>query len=120
MEKKKILVVEDSESISKVLKFRLEKNGFDVCQAFDGEEALAKAAECAPDLILLDHYMPRMNGDEVCRKLKSDGKLRAIPVIMCSAAADSLPDLSETGADGSLLKPYDPDKLIEVIRKHIV
>jgi len=118
-DKKRILVVEDTEAISKVLTFRLIQKGFDVCQAFDGEEALEKIGEYSPDLILLDYYLPKLNGDEVCRRIKADERYRNIPVIMCSAAMDEIQDVTSFGADGALLKPYDPEKLIAIIEKNL-
>jgi len=109
----KILVVDDMPANVRVLKLRLQAEGYEVVEAGDGLEALEKVKEEDPDLILLDIMMPKMNGYEVCRRLKAEEKTRLIPVVMVTAlkeTADRVKGL-EAGADDFLSKPFDPTEL---------
>jgi len=105
----KILVVEDNqdnrEMVVKVLKF----NGYEVIEAVDGEEAIRKAKTEAPALILLDIYLPKMDGYEVAKRLKGDTGLRSIPVIALTAHAmkGNREQALEAGCDGYISKPID-------------
>ena len=86
MGKEKILVVEDEEAIQELIRYNLNKDGYDRVRCCEsGEEALAAATEFAPDLILLDLMLPGMDGLAVCRRLKSDTRTSAIPIIMLTA-----------------------------------
>src|SRR5580704_14867717 len=85
----RILIVDDNETNRDILMTRLEKHGYELLQAADGEEALASAIAHLPDLILLDVEMPKLDGFEVCRRLKSDASLPFMPIILCTAKADS-------------------------------
>ncbi len=112
----RILVVDDEESIRELLTVQLEKNGYEVLVAEDGLEALDKAPEA--DLILLDIMMPKLDGFEVCRQLKGDKKLTAIPVIMLTARADEIDRVLglELGADDYLSKPFSVRELLARIK----
>ena len=83
--KPKILVVDDDETNVGLIKQILEKINYKVIEAFNGEEALRKIEEDSPDLLILDVMMPKMNGLEVCRRIKSNEKTRLIPVVMLTA-----------------------------------
>lgn len=112
---RKILVVEDEAPLADVLKFRLEASGFSVTMAVDGQEALQKAREEAPDMILLDLMLPKIDGYKVCRLLKFDEKYKHIPIIVLSARKQEcdVELASEMGADSFVSKPYHFNDLLE-------
>ena len=113
MSRPKILLVEDEKNIAKVVVYNLEREGYSVAVARDGEEGLAKARKEAPDLILLDLMIPKTDGLEVCRQLKSDPKTARIPIIMLTAKtqeADRVVGL-ELGADDYVPKPFSVREL---------
>jgi two-component system, OmpR family, phosphate regulon response regulator PhoB len=113
-----VLVVEDETDIVTLLKYNLEKEGFRVITAGDGEEALLVANEQTPHLILLDWMLPLMSGLEVCRQLRRNAKTRDVPVIMLTARgeeADKVRGLN-SGADDYLSKPFSPTELIARMR----
>jgi DNA-binding response OmpR family regulator len=121
MDKKKILIVDDEEDILNTICFRLEAEGFECITSQDGIDALAKAREEKPDLILLDIMLPRMNGYKVSRLLKFDEKYRHIPILMLTAKAqdnDVIMGL-ETGVDSYITKPFEMKTLIDEIKNHI-
>jgi signal transduction histidine kinase/DNA-binding response OmpR family regulator len=101
-----------------ILETLLAAQGFAILSAADGEEALTIAGENQPDLILLDVMMPKMDGIEVCRRLKSDPALPFMPIIMVTARADSKDVVAglEVGADEYLTKPVDPDALVARVK----
>lgn len=110
----RILVVDDEPHIVQILKFTLEKAGYQVFTAENGEEALQRVTELDPNLVILDIMMPVMDGYEVCRKMREDFKMNQIPVIMLSAKGD-LPERVkglEGGANDYLIKPYSNDELL--------
>ena len=110
----KILVVDDEVYILHILDFSLGAEGFDVITATDGEEALAKAQRDKPDLIILDVMMPRLDGYENCRRLKSDPGTKDIPVLLLTARGrdEDRQRGVESGADDYITKPFSPNKLI--------
>jgi DNA-binding response OmpR family regulator len=115
---KRVLVVDDDRVIQQLLEVNLELEGYDVvARASDGNEALDKAAELKPDIIILDIMMPKMDGLEVCRRLKADPKLSKIPVILLSARAQDFDVRAglEIGASAYLTKPFDPVELLDVV-----
>src|ERR1700758_2589227 len=85
----RILIVDDHETNRDIFTTRLETRGYELLQACDGEEALAMAKEAKPDLILLDVMMPKIDGFEVCRRLKGDASLGFVPIIMVTARTGS-------------------------------
>jgi diguanylate cyclase (GGDEF)-like protein len=118
MSHEKILVVEDDASVRKILTFQLMKEGYAVDTAEDGLDGLEKANSDPPDLVLLDLMMPKMDGAEVCRRLKGNFLTSQIPVIMLTARGemdDKLTGLS-IGANDYLTKPYTPSELIVRVR----
>jgi len=115
---KRILVVDDEADLLAVTLLRLRKTGYEIFGAVDGQEALDLAREKMPDLIVLDIFLPVMNGDEVAKILKKDEKLKHIPIILISADTKFLEETFGTcGAQGCLAKPFDSAKLIEMIKR---
>jgi adenylate cyclase len=114
----RILIVDDNETNRDILVTRLSIHGYDLVQAADGEEALAAAKEHLPDLILLDIMMPKIDGIEVCRRLKSDERLPFMPIILTTAKADSGDVVAglEAGADEYLTKPIDQVALVARVK----
>jgi twitching motility two-component system response regulator PilH len=112
-----ILIVEDSPTVLHIVKERLEKVGYEVLEATDGEQALQIASAEKPGLILLDVILPKINGYQVCRKLKAQPYTNAIPVIMLTSKAKDTDRLwgLEQGADAYITKPIDADELLSVI-----
>jgi CheY-like chemotaxis protein len=114
-----ILVCDDEANIRDIMDFSLEAEGFLVITATDGDEALRRAAEDEPDLILLDVMMPGHDGLSVCRQLKADPELRHIPVLMlsaCAAKGDRERGLA-AGADDYITKPFSPGRLISKVNE---
>jgi PleD family two-component response regulator len=114
----RILVVDDEPHIRQILKFTLEKAGYQVFAAADGEEALEKMVEVKPSLVLLDVMMPKMDGFEVCRKMRKDFVLSQIPIIMLTAKDDLNEKVRglEGGANDYLVKPYSNEELLLRVR----
>ena len=114
----RILVVDDNEANLDIAKHRLESLGYDVVTAVDGEEALAKTRELAPDLLLLDVMMPKLDGIEVTRRLKRDPALPFIPIILVTAKADARDVVVglDAGGDDYLTKPFDHGALVARVR----
>ncbi len=121
MPKPKILVIEDERSLVEVLSCNLEREGFDVLVAFDGQEGLRQAQLKLPDLIVLDLMLPNKPGLEVCRELKLGTRTREIPIIMVTAKAEESDELVgfAMGADDYVTKPYSTKILIQRIKKEL-
>src|SRR5262245_1739500 len=117
MAKGKILVVDDEIYIVHILDFSLGMEGYEVLTALDGEQALEKARAERPDLIVMDIMMPKLDGYETCKLLKSDDTTKGIPVILLSAKGRNVDQKSgfEVGADDYITKPFSPRKLVERI-----
>ena len=113
-----ILVVDDNEANRDILTTRLEAHGYRPIQAADGEEALAMAMAHRPDLILLDVMMPKIDGLEVCRRLKADRTLPFTPIVLVTARADTKDIVGglDAGADEYLTKPIDQGALVARVR----
>lgn len=114
-----ILVAEDERDIRELIVFTLQISGFNVVQVPNGEEAVKKAAEINPDLILMDVRMPKMTGYEACKELKSQPNTRDIPVVFLSAKGQEA-EINmglELGAEEYFLKPFAPDELTERVNK---
>jgi DNA-binding response OmpR family regulator len=108
-----VLVADDDEDILGLVSFRLERSGYEVAAAKDGEEALRLARELSPALVVLDVMMPRLDGYEAARRLREDEATRGIPVILLTALAQEA-DVArgfESGADDYLRKPFSPQEL---------
>jgi adenylate cyclase len=114
----RILIVDDNETNRDILVTRLATHGYALCEAADGEEALAAAKTLLPDLILLDVMMPKLNGFEVCRRLKSDAALPFMPIILVTSMADTRDIVAglDAGADEYLTKPVDQAALVARVR----
>lgn len=119
MGKNRILLIEDEKDMMEMLTFRLEAAGFEVIQAYDGQEGLDKAYAHNPDLILLDLMLPKIDGYKVCRALKSDEKHRKIPIAIITARADLKGKAFglECGAEAYIVKPFDPEQLMDKIKE---
>ncbi len=118
---KKILVVDDEAELTKAMTVRLNAAGYEVSIAHDGDEALKKARQEKPALIILDLMLPKIDGYKVCRLLKFDQKYREIPIIMVTARVEEEDKRlgMETGADEYMTKPFDWSELLEKITKFI-
>jgi class 3 adenylate cyclase len=114
----RILIVDDNETNRDILVTRLSNHGYEMLQAADGEEALACAAQHRPDLMLLDVEMPKLDGFEVCRRLKKDPAMPFMPIILCTARAASQDVVTglDAGADEYLTKPIDQAALVARVR----
>jgi two-component system alkaline phosphatase synthesis response regulator PhoP len=111
---KKILIADDEPDIIEILQYNLEKEGYDVITARDGEEALVKAKNNKPDLIILDIMMPKKTGDEVCEILRSQAAFKNTLIIFLTALNDESSHIKglETGADDYVSKPVSPKVLV--------
>ncbi len=116
-DKRKILLVEDEEEMLELFSLRLERNGYDIIKAKDGQEALEKACKENPDLILLDIMIPKINGLEVCHMLKVNDKYKHIPVIILSALMQERDKekAREYGAVAYFVKPFNLSFLLRKI-----
>lgn len=113
-----VMIVEDEAALVTMLRYNLEKDGFRVCSASDGEEALVVVDEMSPDLILLDWMLPVMSGIEVCRQLRRKPNTKDVPIIMITARseeADKIRGLN-TGADDYMSKPFSMPELLARVR----
>ena len=113
-----VLVVEDEPALATMLRYNLEKQGFHVDEAADGQEALTRIAESQPDLVLLDWMLPTLSGIEVCRQIRRKPATRDLPVIMLTARAedqDAVRGLN-TGVDDYVTKPFNMDMLLARMR----
>lgn len=121
MQKGKILVVDDEVYILHILDFSLGAEGFDVLTANNGEEAITKAIQETPDLIVLDIMMPVLDGYETLRRLKREPKTKEIPVILLTAKGRDVDKRLgfEVGATDYIVKPFSPSRLIERIEEII-
>ena len=114
MIKQRILIVEDDKSISKLIKYNLEKADYDCTISSSGEKAVDIIKNQPIDLIILDIMLPGMNGFDVCRNIKQDPKLRVIPIIMLTAKGEEVDRIVglELGADDYMVKPFSPRELV--------
>jgi DNA-binding response OmpR family regulator len=114
----RILVADDNETNRDILATRLQANGYEVLHAGDGEEALAVTRAERPDLILLDIMMPKLDGIQVCKRLKGDAALPFTPIILVTAKADSgdMVEGLDAGADEYVTKPVDQKVLVARVK----
>lgn len=121
VKRKKILVVEDSSTIRKVISVTLSQNGYEIIEAGDGLEALGKLNETSPDLILLDIILPRMDGYKILSIIKENPDFWEIPVIMLTSKDGILNKVKGkmAGSAAYLTKPFDPVQLVETIERHL-
>ena len=113
-----VLVVEDEDALSTLLQYNLEKEGYDVTVAADGEEALIQVDERLPDLVVLDWMLPKVSGIEVCRRLRSRSETRNVPIIILTARGEETDRIRglDTGADDYVVKPFSMTELTARIR----
>ena len=116
--KPSLLVVEDEESLATLLQYNLDKEGFRVAVATDGEEALLLIDEGLPDLVVLDWMLPKVSGVEVCRRLRARPETRNLPIILLTARGEESDRIRglDTGADDYIVKPFSMSELAARIR----
>jgi two-component system phosphate regulon response regulator PhoB len=119
MANENILIVDDEEDVLELVRYNLDRNGYQVQTASSGEEALAKAKKKLPDLVILDLMLPGIDGLEVCRQLKRDAKTDHIPIIMLTAKGEEADIVAglELGADDYVTKPFSPKVLSARVRR---
>lgn len=115
MDKTKILIVDDDKNICELLRLYLEKEGYETALAYDGEQALERFSSEKPSLILLDVMMPKMDGWEVCRRIRASSQ---VPVIMLTAKGETFDKVLglELGADDYIVKPFDTKEVVARIK----
>jgi len=118
MAKEKILIVEDEEDILELVRYNLEREGYNVSGVLSGEEALKKIKAEAPDLIILDLMLPGVDGLEICKMLKNNIKTEHVPIVMLTAKGEEADIVAglELGADDYISKPFSPRVLVARIR----
>jgi twitching motility two-component system response regulator PilH len=114
-----VLVVEDSLTQREMITDLLKGSGLNVTVAGDGVEALEQIQGSCPDLVVLDIVMPRMNGYEVCRRLKADPRTKNVPVVMCSSKGEEFDRYwgMRQGADAYIAKPFQPTELVGTVKQ---
>ena len=115
----KVLVVEDSVTQREMISQLLKSSGLAVTVDNDGVEALGRLKNTKPDIVVLDIVMPRMNGYEVCRRIKSDPQTKDIPVVMCSSKGEEFDRYwgLKQGADAYIAKPFQPTELVGTVKQ---
>lgn len=118
MGKKRILVIEDDKDIQELVRYNLEKEGYAVTLAASGEAGLKAVDKKIPDLVVLDLMLPGIDGFDVCRRLRSEGRTQAVPIIILSAKGEETDIVTglEVGADDYVTKPFSPKVLLARIR----
>ncbi len=113
-----VLVVEDEDALATLLHYNLDKEGYQIAVAGDGEEALTMASERAPDLVILDWMLPKVSGIEVCRRLRGRAETRNVPIIMLTARGEESDRIRglDTGADDYVVKPFSMVELTARVR----
>ena len=112
--KPSVLIVEDESALCTLLRYNLEREGYRVFEARNGDEALIVAAETSPDLIVLDWMLPELSGIEVCRRLRARGESRNVPIIMLTARGEETDRIRglDTGADDYIVKPFSMSEFL--------
>jgi two-component system phosphate regulon response regulator PhoB len=113
-----IIIAEDEDALSTLLNYNLEKEGYEVGVATDGDEALMMIKERQPDLLVCDWMMPKVSGIEVCRRLRAQGNTRNLPIVMLTARSEESDRIRglDTGADDYVVKPFSMVELMARIR----
>src|SRR5579884_1574566 len=116
--KPSVLIVEDESALCTLLRYNLEREGYRVLEARNGDEALVVAAESSPDLIVLDWMLPELSGIEVCRRLRARGESRNVPLIILTARGEETDRIRglDTGADDYVVKPFSMSELTARVR----
>lgn len=117
MERKKILVADDNRNIIELVKMEFEILDYDVVTAYDGEEALKKIEKENPDLVILDVMMPKMNGFDLCMKLRDNPTYKDLPIVMLTAKGQEKDKFwgRQVGADEYVTKPFEPEVLEQIV-----
>ena len=116
---KTILVIEDDVDINEMIKMRLQDDGYDVISAFDGHEGMEKLKIHNPDLIILDIILPKINGFELCKKIKGNDSWNPIPIILMTATSgleNVAKKENDVPADACIAKPFEYDELLKTIK----
>jgi two-component system, OmpR family, phosphate regulon response regulator PhoB len=118
MPKPRILIIEDERSIAEVLAYNLDKEGFEVASAHDGQDGIQQARQFAPDVIVLDLMLPVIEGYEVCRVLRSDPQTQGVRILMLTARSEEVDEIVgfNMGADDYVTKPFKIKPLIHRIK----
>ena len=118
MARNKVLIVDDEKDILDLLEYNLEKEGYEVLSAMDGEEAISKAKAEKPNMVLLDIMMPQMDGIETCRRLRELPELKGTFIVFLTARAEEYSELAgfDAGADDYIAKPIKPRVLLSRIK----
>ena len=113
-----VMIVEDEEALLTLLQYNLDKEGYKVITASDGEEAVLMIKETTPDLVLLDWMLPSLSGIEICRRLRARDETRNLPIIMITARGEEGDRIRglDTGADDYLTKPFSMTELLARVR----
>ncbi len=116
---KTILTVDDSRTMREMLRQALSDSGFNVVQAEDGVHGLEVLKSCAPDVIVTDVNMPRMDGLQLIEEIRRDDAKRAIPILVLTTESDAAKKAraKQAGATGWIVKPFDPTKLVDAINR---
>ncbi len=114
-----VLVVEDSVTQREMIEDLLKGSGLAVTTASDGVEALEQILNNCPDIVVMDIVMPRMNGYELCRRIKTDPKTERVPVVMCSSKGEEFDRYwgMKQGADAYIAKPFQPQELVGTVKQ---
>jgi len=117
----RVLIIEDDPDISDYLFETLSLSGYDACQAYDGIEGLSKIEQFKPNLLLLDIMMPKLNGIEVCRRIRANSDLRSLRIIFITAKNSLEEKLEgfEAGANDFIVKPFSSSELLARIEAHL-
>ena len=118
MARPRILIIEDERALTEVLTYNLERDGYEVLVAHDGQEGLRKAQMHLPDLVLLDLMLPSLDGLEVCRQLRAGERTRSIPILMLTARAEETDQVVgfTMGADDYVTKPFHMKVLLQRLK----
>ncbi|MDP6475266.1 MAG: phosphate regulon transcriptional regulator PhoB [Alphaproteobacteria bacterium] len=113
-----VLVVDDEADLLTLVRYNLERDGFEVGEAMDGEEAMLMIAERCPDLVLLDWMLPRLSGIEICRRIRRSAATQSLPIIMLTARGEESDRVRglDCGADDYIVKPFSPSELAARMR----
>jgi DNA-binding response OmpR family regulator len=116
---KNILIVDDEKDFANALKLRFKNEGYDVDIAIDGKEALDKVNSSAPDLIILDLMLPKIDGLKLCRMIKFDERYKKIPVVMLTARSQDSDQVlgQQVGADAYFVKPVENKELLSKVKE---
>ena len=116
---KRVMAVDDSQTMRDMISFTLRNAGFDVDVAVDGKDAIDKLSGAAPDLIITDINMPNMDGISLVKNLRADSRFSTTPILILTTESDTnrKNEGRAAGATGWIVKPFDPEKLLQVVNK---